>query len=173
MNEVTESYLSRAEIWLLFTTLVYFLMNGAQLFETLVIVPKWTVSPPESFQLFRGKYGLDFKTFWIVIHSVHEITFLLAILFCWKLEIRNWLLLLFAVHFAVRVWTLAYFAPNIIEFQQLANASGAGHPTPPGADLLKRASLWRNLNYIRVGIFIAVSLGLLPLCVHLLHQKAN
>lgn len=173
MNEVTESYLSRAEIWLLFTTLVYFLMNGAQLFETLVIVPKWTVAPPESFQLFKGKYGLDFKVFWIVIHSVHEITFLLAIVFCWKLEIRNWLLLLFAVHFAVRVWTLAYFAPNIIEFQQLANAAGPGHPTPPGADLLARASLWRNLNYIRVGIFIAVSLGLLPLCVQLLHQKAS
>jgi hypothetical protein len=173
MNDVTETYLSRAETWLLLTTLVYFLMNGAQLFETLVIVPKWTVSPPESFGLFRGKYGLDFKVFWIAMHSVHEITFLLAILFCWKLEIRNWLLVLFAVHVAVRVWTLAYFAPNIIAFQQLANAAGSGTSTLPATDLFKRASLWKNLNYVRVGIFIAVSLGLLPLCVRLLHLKAG
>jgi hypothetical protein len=173
MNDVTENYLSRAETWLFITTLVYFLMNGAQLFETLVIVPKWTVSPPESFQLFKGKYGLDFKVFWIVIHSIHEITFLLAIIFCWQLEIRNWLLILFAVHFAVRVWTLAYFAPNIIEFQQLANAVGPGTATLSETDLFKRASRWRNLNYIRVGIFIAVSLGLLPLCVRLLHLKVS
>lgn len=167
MNNITANYLSRAEIWLFTTTLVYFLMNGAQLFETAVIVPKWTVSPPESFQLFKGKYGLDFKVFWIVIHSIHEITFILAIIFCWKLEIRNWLLLLFAVHFAVRVWTLLYFAPNIIEFQKIANT------TTFDIDLLSRATVWRNLNYIRVGIFIAVSVGLIPLCVKLLNLKIN
>ena len=81
--------------------------NGAQLFETAVVVPKWTASSPESFQLFKGKYGLDFKLFWIVTHSIHEITFILAIIFCWQLEtIRNWLLVLFVIHFAVRVWTL-------------------------------------------------------------------
>src|SRR5688500_15354527 len=114
MNGITENYVFRAELWLLITTLVYFLMNGAQLFETAVIVPKWTAAPPESFQLFKGNYGLDFKAFWIGLHSVHEITFILAIIFCWKLEIRNWLLILFALHFAVRVWTLIYFAPNII-----------------------------------------------------------
>ena len=113
MNDVTEAYILHATIWLGITTLIYFLMNGAQLFETVVIVPKWTAAPPESFQLFRGKYRLDFKGFWIALHSIHEITFLLAIGFCWKLtDIRNGLLLLFVVHFAVRVWTLLYFAPK-------------------------------------------------------------
>src|SRR5688572_18515074 len=127
MNVITTSYLSRAEAWLLITTLIYFLMNGAQIFETAVIVPKWTADPPHSFQLFQGKYGLDFKWFWIVVHSLHEITFIVAIIFCWKLDpIRNGLLILFAVHFAVRVWTLAYFAPNIIDFQKIANTSGGG-----------------------------------------------
>ena len=155
-------------MWLLITTLTYFLMNGAQLFETAVIVPKWTASPPESFQVFKGKYGIDLKTFWIVIHSIHEVTFILAIVFCWKIDmVRNWLLILFAIHFAVRIWTLAYFAPNIIEFQKIANTTGVG------VDLLKRTTLWRNLNYIRVGIFIAVSIGLIPLCMKLIHLKIN
>ncbi|QHT71092.1 transposase [Rhodocytophaga rosea] len=167
MNDITQHYINRAEIWLLITTLVYFLMNGAQIFETAVIVPKWTASPPESFQLFKGKYGLDFKPFWIGLHSIHEITFILAIIFCWKLEIRNWLLVLFALHFAVRVWTLIYFAPNIIEFQKIANKSGLE------TDLLSRAAIWRNLNYIRVGIFIAVSIGLIPLYLKLLQLKVN
>lgn len=164
MNNITIDYLTRAETWLFITTLAYFLMNGAQIFETAVLVPKWTAAPPESFHFFKGKYGLDLKTFWIVAHSLHEITFILAIVFCWKLDIRNALLLLFAVHFAVRVWTLAYFAPNVIAFQKIANEESSG------ADLLRRTTLWRNLNYIRVGIFLAVSLGLIPLYIKLLTQ---
>jgi len=166
MSNVTASYLSRAETWLFITTLTYFLMNGAQLFETVVIVPKWTSSPPDSFQLFRGKYGLDFKAFWIGLHSIHELTFILAIIFCWKFDvIRNWLLILFAIHFAVRVWTLVYFAPTIIEFQKIANTTNVA------SDLLRRATLWRNLNYVRVGLFIVVSLGLIPLCFKLIGLK--
>jgi hypothetical protein len=168
MNNLSVNYLTRAEIWLFTTTLAYFLMNGAQIFETAVIVPKWTASPPDSFQLFKGSYGLDFKAFWIALHSIHEITFILAIAFCWKLyPIRNWLLVLFIIHFAVRVWTLTYFAPNIIEFQKIAN----GNTTNIGTDLLNRASLWQTLNYIRVGIFIAVSVGLIPLCAKIMNLK--
>ena len=166
MNNITANYLFRAETWLVITTLAYFLMNGAQIFETAVIVPKWTASPPESLQMFKGSYGLDFKAFWITMHSIHEITFILAIIFSWKLDpIRNWLLILFAIHFAVRAWTLIYFAPNIIEFQKITTTTNIG------ADLLNRASLWRTLNYIRVSIFIAVSFGLIPLCLKIMNWK--
>jgi hypothetical protein len=156
------AYLLRAETLLWITTLVYFLMNGAQIFETAVIVPRWTAHPPESFQLLGGKYGLDLKTFWIIIHSIHELTFIAAIAFCWKLDlVRNWLLLLFAIHFAVRVWTLVYFAPKIIEFQKIANNGGGD------ADLSERTKRWKYLNYLRVGLFIAVSLALIPICIDL------
>lgn len=168
MNALSMTYVSRAETWLFITTLAYFLMNGAQIFETAVIIPKWTAAPPESFQLFRGRYGLDFKPFWIAMHSVHEITFILAIVFCWKLEpVRNCLLLLFVAHFAVRVWTLAYFAPNIIDFQRIANTGDSG------SDLLSRVNLWRTLNYLRVALFIAISLGLLPLCQRVMQMRED
>jgi hypothetical protein len=166
MENISTEYLSRGTTWLFIATLIYFLMNGAQIFETAVIVPKWTASPPESFQMFKGKYGLDFKAFWIALHSIHELTFILTIIFCWKLDpIRNWLLILFAIHFAVRVWTLAYFAPNIIEFQKIANTTNIG------TELLNRTTLWRTLNYVRVGIFVAVSIGLIPLCIKIMNLK--
>jgi hypothetical protein len=163
---ITTHYLSRAETWLFTTTLVYFLMNGAQIFETVVIVPKWTAAAPESFGMFKGTYGLDFKAFWIVMHSLHEITFIAAIVFCWRLDpVRNWLLILFTAHVAVRAWTLIYFAPNIIEFQKIANAAASG------TDLINRANLWRTLNYVRVAIFIAISIGLIPLCMRVVNLK--
>lgn len=166
MENITTSYLARAEIWLCITTLVYFLMNGAQIFETLVFVPKWVASPPGNFKLLSDVRGASLKTFWIIFHSMHEITFILAIIFCWKIDpVRHWLLILFAIHFAVRVWTLLYFATNIIDFQKIAE-------TPSLAkNLIDRTSLWQTLNYIRVAIFIVVSLGFIPLCIKLFNLR--
>lgn len=166
MENITTSYLTRAEIWLCITTLVYFLMNGAQIFETLILVPKWVASPPNNFSLLLDGRGVNLKIFWIIFHSLHEITFILAIIFCWKIDpVRNWLLILFAIHFAVRVWTLSYFAPNIIDFQKIAEMPSLAN------DLITRTSLWQTLNYIRVAIFIAVSLGLIPLCIKLFNLQ--
>ncbi|NLR57721.1 transposase [Chitinophaga polysaccharea] len=166
MDNLTTGYLTRAEIWLYITTLIYFLMNGAQVFETLVFVPKWTDTPPANFKLLLDGQGASLKNFWIVVHSLHEITFLLAIIFCWKIDFaRNWLLILFAIHFAVRVWTLAFFAPNIINFQQIAETNTLVN------DLVNKTTLWKALNYVRVAIFIGVSVGLVPLCIRLFHLR--
>ncbi|ABG59360.1 conserved hypothetical protein [Cytophaga hutchinsonii ATCC 33406] len=164
MHLLTADYLSRAELWLFITTGMYFLMNGAQIFETAVLVPAWSAAPPESFPMLQGKYGIDLKTFWIVIHSIHELTFIAALVFCWKIEpIRTGLLILFAVHFGVRIWTILYFAPNMMDFQKITSV------TDTAADLIQRVNQWRVLNYIRVGIFIAVSIGLIPLCIKMMH----
>jgi hypothetical protein len=162
MNNITASYLWRAELWLYITTLIYFLMNGAQIFETFVFVPKWIDSPPVNFKLLLDGRGASLKNFWIIFHSAHEITFILAIIFCWRIDfVRNWLLVLFAIHFVVRVWTLAFFAPNIINFQKIAESHSSVK------DLVDKTSLWQTLNYIRVAIFIIVSIGLIPLCFKL------
>lgn len=162
---LTSNYLSRAEFWLFFSTLVYFLMNGAQIFETLVFVPKWAASPPSGFTLLQGS-GAGLKSFWIIFHALHELTFILAIVFCWKIGFaRNWLLISFAVHLAVRVWTLTYFAPNIIQFQKIAETQVIS------SGLAAKTSLWQMLNYIRVAIFLAVSVGLVPLCLRVFHLR--
>lgn len=154
MHALSAAYLSRAETWMLITTLAYFTMNGAQLFETFVIIPRWTSGPPASLQLLKS--GLPLKSFWTWIHSLHEISFILAIVFCWKIEpVRNWLIVLFSLHFAVRAWTIVYFAPNIMAFEKLAIAGGEI------ADLERKVARWKRMNYLRVGIFIVVSLGLI------------
>lgn len=38
MENITMQYLSRGTTWLCISTLIYFLMNGAQIFETVVIL---------------------------------------------------------------------------------------------------------------------------------------
>lgn len=169
MSTTTLQDLVKAEMWLLITTLVYFLMNGAQIFETVAVVPKWSASPPESFALISGPYGINLKAFWIVFHSIHEITFFIALYFCWKIDpVRNWLLLLLGIHFAIRVWTLLYFAPNIIEFQKISTDGSLVY-----GDLAAKTTLWRTLNYVRVAIFIGVSIGLVPLLYKVMNLKAS
>lgn len=165
MKEITIDYLTRAQTCLFITLFICFLLNGAAIYETSVIVPRWAISPPTSFQLLKE---LNLKTFWIIAHLLLEISFILTIIFCWKIIlVRNWLLILFAIYVAVRVWTIIYFAPNLIEFQSIAN--GATTDT----DLLSRATLWKNLNYIRTVIVTINSIGLIALCIKIFHLKIN
>ena len=159
MNQaVSSSYLTYALLGLIATTALYFLMNGAQIFETALIVPAWTAAPPESLAMFQGRHRLDFKVFWIAFHSIHEITFVLALVLCWRIPgVRDWLTALLVAHIAVRAWTILYFAPTIIEFQGVSYA-----PTVDAA-MVSKAARWRQLNYLRVGIFMAINLAHLPL----------
>lgn len=143
---------------LLITTVAYLLLNGAQLFETAVLVPVWTAAPPASLHLFQGQFGLDFKSFWIVAHSLHELTFLAALLLNWKIAPRRRVLIVvLVIHMIVRAWTLLYFAPVIISFQQTPFSATIDQT------LQEKAALWRTLNVIRVAIFTLLSFALIPL----------
>lgn len=145
--------LRKSEIWIIISLCTYLLMNGAQLWETFIIIPSWTAAPPESLLFFSQPYGLDFKNFWIVMHSIHEVAFILAIIFSWRLaKRRNFLLIMFALHMGVRIWTLAYFVPNIIEFQGLSELTGID------PELQARTIEWRNLNYLRVALFFLINI---------------
>lgn len=167
MDTLSTQALTHAETWLFINTLLYFLMNGAQIFETAVVVPKWAALPPQTFTLLADKNGTSLKTFWIALHSIHEIAFILSIFYCWNLEpIRNGLLILFAIHAAVRIWTIIYFAPNIIDFERCAHQSSV-----EALLLKKRAATWQKLNYLRVAIYLAISIAMIPLCIQLLNFR--
>lgn len=155
MNRFQTINYKRANLSLFITILTYLFINGAGAFETLVIVPVWASNPPASLGMFQGAYGLDFKNFWIAAHSLHELTFIAAIIFNWKIRNRrNVLLIVFALHAILRVWTLAYFAPTVISFQQM-----------PASDIIdetlqQKAQLWKNLNILRESLFTILSLVL-------------
>jgi hypothetical protein len=158
MAAANQIELNRPTQWLFWCIMAYFVMNGAQILETAVMVPAWTAAPPSTLYFFQKPYGLDFKVFWITVHSLHEIIFIVALVLNWKdKQRRKPLLLLFIAHMVVRVWTVSYFAPTIIWFQSL--------PVTDAVDevLVQKAALWKNLNYLRVGLFIAINMLMVPL----------
>lgn len=143
---------SNATQWLFYSICAYFIMNGAQVWETALMVPAWTATPPASLIFFQKPYGLDFKIFWIVIHGIHEMLLITALVFNWRIKkLRNLILLVLIGHIAVRVWTLLYFAPTLIEFQQLPYSNTVD------VFLQEKAAQWRYLNYLRVAIFFALN----------------
>src|SRR5262245_16398297 len=145
-----------ADLSLLISTIIYIFINGAGAFETAVIIPVWTSNPPASLALLQGEYGLDFKTFWIVAHSIHEITFIAAIILNWRIPQRRKILLaVFVIHIALRIWTITYFAPTIISFQEMAVSN------VPDEALRQKAQLWQSLNLIRTGLFTILSFVLI------------
>lgn len=157
---------SKATRWLFYSICAYFIMNGAQIWETALMVPAWTAAPPSSLIFFQKPYGLDFKAFWIVTHGIHELIFIIALVFNWKIKKRKKIILLvLAGHIAVRVWTLIYFAPTIMEFQQLPYSNTVD------LSLQEKAAQWRNLNYVRVALF--VTLNILLVSALKLKEKGN
>ena len=163
---MTQEYLARVEFLLLISTLVYFMIIGAQLFETIILVPKWTMVPPESFSFFKGQTGKHLSTFWVVLHLFQDI--LLAVTLAKSLEIDSitfYIISLAALHIGVRIWSVVYFNRQLKEFEKIANTSTVVAPFA-SSDLLERTTKWRNLNYLRVGIYLLVSLGVLLVYLH-------
>ncbi|WP_343702961.1 transposase [Chitinophaga sp.] len=150
----------RANLWLFLAVSAYFLMNGAGLWETFVLIPRWTLAPPASLHFLQGPYALNLGAFWIGMHSFHEVLFIACIVFNWRIKRRrNLLLALFAGHMALRVWTLLYFAPAIGWFQALPPSDAVD------AALQAKAAAWRNLNLVRTGLYCVLNLvmaALLP-----------
>ena len=147
-----------ADQTLLVTTVIYLLINGAGIWEEANIIPLWTSAPPASLHIFQGDYGLRYKSFWVIAHSVHEIFFILAIILNWNIGgRRNPLLVIFCIHTAVRIWTILYFAPVLMEFWEYP-ASGTFDPV-----LKAKADTWAFWSHIRSALFMLLSFAMIPL----------
>lgn len=165
-NFVSNHSLSIAKYSLFLNLLIYFLMNGAQIFETIVFIPRWAFGTVSNLGLLNTEYkSAGLKYFWILFHSVHEIIFLVSLLFCYQIdEIGTNLFLLFILHIGVRAWTIIYFANKIIWFQSLARTNDK-HSIKVDSEIKK----WVILNYLRVSIYIGISFLMVPLTIKILN----
>lgn len=147
-----------ADLSLLIVTVIYLLINGAGIWEEINVIPLWTSAPPASLHIFQGEYGLRYKMFWIVAHSIHEVLFIGAIVLNWSIRGRRVpLLIIFCLHTGIRVWTILYFAPVLMEFWE--------YPYSNTIDLtLKaKAEVWAFQSHLRSAGFLLLSFAMIPL----------
>lgn len=149
-----------AFLTLFIAVLLFGILNGGGLFEEIVVAPVWSASPPASFALIQEPIGLSLTSFWIPFHIAANIFLVIALVLNWQNRIRrNYLLIVLAIYLVIRVATFAYFAPEIIAFE---NTPAQGPYSP---ELEARAERWTIRSWFRtlgeIGINILLLLAII------------
>ena len=131
--------------------LCFAIVIGAAVYEHLGVVPQWSAAPPASLSMFQGKYGLAAENFWMPIHPVCLVLFLINLVLFWKTDRRKPLLIPFAGYFLVLVITAIFFVPELLDI------TGTPFSETTDAALTQRAKLWETLSIIRMIFLIGLA----------------
>jgi cytochrome bd-type quinol oxidase subunit 2 len=117
-------------------------------------VPQWSAAPPHSLAMFQGEYGLKPETFWMVIHPVNFVLFIITLVLHWKTARRKTVAGVLLLYTAIIVITAIYFVPELISI--------ISTPFSPTADagLTQRASRWETLSLVRLGVLLVMAVVL-------------
>lgn len=135
--------------------LVFIIVIGGAVYEHLNVVPAWSAAPPVSLSMFQGEYGLNPELFWMLIHPVNLLLFVLNLVLHWRTGRRNNLLIVFGTYVLILAVTAIYFIPELV-----------GIMTTPFSEtvdpsLTARASLWKALSLVRLSVLVVLSMILL------------
>jgi uncharacterized membrane protein len=131
--------------------------TGAGLYETRVVVPLWSASPPESIAAFlaqtvRPDSG---RRLWIFLTPLTGIICLLnlALALLTKAEHFSWWLTASSIGIVVIVVTFAYFVPVLLKLPKASER--------PADEVRRQIKLWVGLNYVRLAALIVAWLAAL------------
>lgn len=149
-----------AFLTLFITVLLFGVVNGGGIYEEMIVSPVWSASPPESLALIQPPDGLTLTNFWIPFHIAANIFLIIALVMNWKVKKRRaYLLVVLGLYAIIRAVTFAYFAPEIMTFQ---NTPAQGPFSP---ELAAKAERWTTLSWFRtigeIGINILLLLALI------------
>ena len=110
---------------------------GGGLYESFVLVPLWSKSPPASFAIIQPGTGVPLQYFWIPVHVAITLFMVAAIAFTWRdRRVRRWLLAGAASYVVMRAWSAMFFIPEMLAFQQIPADA------PPSSELDTRVASW-------------------------------
>src|SRR5215813_8545809 len=113
---------------------------GGGFYESFVLIPLWSKSPPSSFAIIQPGTGVPLQRFWIPVHAGITLFVLVALIASWRdLKVRRLLVVGLASYIVMRVWSGAFFIPEMLAFQRVPLDS------PPTADLMARVGTWTSL----------------------------
>ena len=117
---------------------------GGGLFESIVLAPLWSKSPPSSFSIIQPGTGVPLQRFWIPVHVAITLFILLALVLTWgEPAVRHLLLVALVSYIVMRVWSGLFFIPEMLAFQQIPLDAA------PSAALSARVSRWTFWTWFR------------------------
>lgn len=134
------------------TCLAFTIMIGGGVYEHLTMVPVWSTAPPVSLSMFNGEYGLNPAPFWMLIHPVNLLLFVISLVMHWRSERRKNILIVMASYVAILVITSIYFVPELLSITKTPLASTID------TELVKRAKLWELLSLGRLAVLLVLAM---------------
>lgn len=131
--------------------LCFAIVIGAAVYEHLGVVPQWSAAPPASLSMFQGKYGLAAQNFWMPIHPVCLVLFLINLALFWKTDRKKPLLIPFTGYVVVLAITATFFVPELLSI------TGTPFSETTDAALTQRANRWEMLSIIRMIFLIGLA----------------
>jgi hypothetical protein len=117
---------------------------GGGFYESVVLTPLWSKSPPSSFWMIQPGTGVPLQRFWIPVHVAITLLIILALVTTWRdMTVRRLLLVALLSYIVMRLWSGLFFIPEMLAFQKVPLDS------IPSVELLARVSRWTFWTWFR------------------------
>ena len=117
---------------------------GGGFYESFVLIPLWSKSPPSSFAIIQPGTGVPLQRFWIPVHVAITLFIILALVMTWsEPTVRRLLLVALVSYIVMRVWSGLFFIPEMLAFQKVPLDEA------PSAALAARVAKWTFWTWFR------------------------
>jgi hypothetical protein len=117
---------------------------GGGLYESIVLTPMWSKSPPSSFSIIQPGTGVPLQRFWIPVHAAITLFIIVALVMTWReVTVRRLLLFALVSYIVMRGWSGLLFIPEMLAFQKVPLDSA------PSAEPSARVSKWTFWTWFR------------------------
>ena len=137
------------------TCLSFSVIIGAAIYEHMALWPAAFAELPKSLSVFQGPYRLDAASFWMSVHPVTLLLFVITLVVSWKTARKKPVLIAMTGYILILIITSIYFVPELMEL------TGALYNDSIDASLQFRGSRWITLSLIRAAILILLAVNLL------------
>ncbi len=134
--------------------LSFSIICGAAVYEHVAVWPNAFASLPKSLTAFQGEYALNSGPFWMMIHPVTMVLFIIALIVSWKTQRKKHVLYSLIVYVAILATTFAWFVPELLD---LVNTP---YSDTYDESLTSRGSRWEILSIIRGVVLFATAIFL-------------
>ena len=142
-------------LFLILASISFVVVIGGAVYEHLALVPVWTSAVPASLTVFQGPYRLAAENFWIPIHPVTIVLFVVALIANWKTDRRILIIAPLVGYVLILGVTWFYFVPELMELTQTPFSETVD------AALTARANTWETLSLVRLGVLFILAITLL------------
>jgi hypothetical protein len=137
------------------TCLSFSVIIGAAIYEHTALWPAAFSELPKSLSVFQGPYRLDAALFWMFVHPVTLLLFVITLFFSWKSNRKNHVLIAMGGYIVILLATFSFFVPELLEL------IGTPYSDTVDASLQFRANRWVALSLVRLGVLMVLAMNLL------------